>query len=93
MLGLFWSTDIQIHTQTFKMFSATSTQIIKNGESDACENLKNLPEQYAISIQGFMKTALLKQELHQMLLEESNSGLWDDIGQIKDIKEKELQGV
>ena len=72
-------------TQTFKAFSVTSTQIIKNVESDACENLKNLPEQYAMSIQGFMKTALLKQELHQTLLEESHSGLWDDIGQMKDV--------
>ena len=72
-------------TQTFKTFSATSTQIIKNAESDAHENLKNLPEQYAMSIQGFMKTALLKQELHQTLLEESNSGLKDDIGQMKDV--------
>jgi hypothetical protein len=72
-------------TQTFKTFSATSTQIIKNAESDAHENLKNLPEQYAMSIQGFMKMALLKQELHQTLLEESNSGLRDDIGQMKDV--------
>ena len=72
-------------TQTFKMFSAISTQIIKNAESDAHENLKNLPEQYAMSIQGFMKTALLKQELHQALLEESNSGLRDNIGQLKDV--------
>ena len=57
------------------MFSATSTQIIENAEFNAHENLKNLLEQYAMLIQGFMKTALLKQELHQMLLEESNSGL------------------
>jgi len=72
-------------TETFKTFSARSTQIIKNAESEARENLKNLPEQYAMSIQGFMKTALLKQELHQTLLEESNSGLRDDIGQLKDV--------
>ena len=72
-------------TQIFKTFSATSVQIIEKAESDARENLKNLPEQYAMSIQGFMKTALLKQELHQTLLEESNSGLRDDIGQMKDV--------
>jgi len=38
-----------------------------------------------MSIQGFMKTALLKQGLHQTLLEESNSGLRDDVGHLRDI--------
>ena len=58
-------------TEAFKIFAVSSAQVIENAESDACENLKNLPEQYSLSIQGFMKTALLKQGLHQTLLEES----------------------
>ena len=72
------------NSEAFKSFSASSTQIIEIAESEARENLKNLPQQYAMSIQGFMKTALLKQELHQMRLEKSNSSLCEDVRQTKD---------
>jgi len=72
------------NSEAFKSFSASSTQIIEIAESEARENLKNLPQQYAMSIQGFMKTALLKQESHQMRLEKSNLSLCEDIRQTKD---------
>jgi hypothetical protein len=71
-------------SEAFKSFSASSTQIIEIAESEARENLKNLPQQYATSIQGFMKTALLKQESHQTHLEKSNSSLCEDVRQTKD---------
>jgi len=72
-------------SEAFKSFSASSAQIIETAESDARQNLKNLPEQYATSIQGFMKTALLKQESHQTRLEKSNLSVCEDVRQTKDI--------
>jgi len=73
------------NSEAFKSFSASSAQIIETAESEARENLKNLPEQYATSIQGFMKTALLKQESHQTRLEKSNLSVCEDVRQTKDI--------
>ena len=58
---------LPLNSEAFKTFSASSAQIIEIAESEARENLKNLPQQYATSIQGFMKTALLKQESHESL--------------------------
>jgi len=73
------------NTLSFRSFSQSSVDIIQKTEETVRENLKNLPEHYATSLDGLMKTALIKQEQHQMQLEQSNARMLAEMNKMKEV--------
>ncbi|KAF5334432.1 hypothetical protein D9611_014463 [Ephemerocybe angulata] len=67
------------NTNSFREFASQSTAIINTVEGEAKANLKHLPEQYAASVSGALRSTMIKQEQHRHAVEEQNLELRRDM--------------
>ncbi|KAF6748751.1 hypothetical protein DFP72DRAFT_1073852 [Ephemerocybe angulata] len=67
------------NTDSFRQFSSQSTAIITLAEAEAEANLKHLPEEYAASVSGALRSTMIKQEQHRQEVEQQNLELRRDM--------------
>ncbi|KAF5324667.1 hypothetical protein D9611_004415 [Ephemerocybe angulata] len=67
------------NTEAFRNFARESSAILDTVEAEAMANLKHLPEQFAASVSGALKSTMIKQEKHRREVEQQNEDLRNDV--------------